>query len=372
MNNPIVLRTTAIVSFIISAIFTIMLMTSGIIDAFPYILTATTSIILELAKCGFIYEALINKNLNKIIRTVMIIISLILIGSSILASSAFILNQANKTKNKQIQSSAQFKQLEQSRLLQQDLYQTKKQEIEDLKALQLNQKDIGTTIVNTMPNNYTDKKNEQRRITSQQIAETQKMIDKKSTELSQLELKLQNPINTASLKINSEHGYTSIFIKMTELINTTKQLKDNPITPEAMEMWFYMLLMVLFEFVTVVTAYLAQLKSKTTTNTVEPFGTTESEQVNDTETLNTTEPYKGLGIDKDKVAKYVEYMYNNLKNNNQSRGYNTIGQYTGLGVENARKVKSYLEKLGIVHTVGTKTYTKVDLQTCKTKLQIQC
>ena len=37
-----------------------------------------------------------------------------------------------------------------------------------------------------MPKNYTDKKNEQRRITSQQIAETQRMIDKKSTELSEL------------------------------------------------------------------------------------------------------------------------------------------------------------------------------------------
>ena len=63
-------------------------------------------------------------------------------------------------------------------------------------------------------------------------------------------------------------------------------------------------------------------------------------------------------------------MYSKLKNGNVCKGYNTIGQYTGLGVDNARKIKSHLQKLGIIHTIGTKTYTQVDLQTCKAKLQI--
>ena len=50
------------------------------------------------------------------------------------------------------------------------------------------------------------------------------MIDKKSTELSQIESKLQtlNTSNISNLTINTEHGYASIFVKMAEMINTTK------------------------------------------------------------------------------------------------------------------------------------------------------
>ena len=387
-------------------------MTSGTVGIFNFVLNALMALVLELAKCGFIFEALTNTTLNKIMRTIMISISLILIGASIFASSAYIQNQANRVKNMQLQSSTQFKQFEQSKSLQQEMYDLKKREIEELQALKLNQKATGEKILSTMPTNYTDKKNEQRAITTGQITDTQKIIDRKSTELTQIGLTLQAPMDISNLKINSENGYTSMFVKISEMINKTKSFKDNPISPETLEMWFYLLLMILFEFVMVITAYLAQIKGKLEqlksdktsnipnespneildTTELQPQNVLEVcsdnnpqlnktylnknnlkiERVKNPESMVTTDSYKGLEIDKKDMKKYVDYMYATLKNENECRGYNSIGQYTGIGVDKARRIKAQLVRLGVIHTVGTKTYTQVDMKTCKAKLQTHC
>lgn len=410
MNNPTVLKSVSIVAFVISAIFTIMLMTSGTIGMFSFVLTAAMGLVLELAKCGFFYEALANTALNGAVRATMIAISLILIISSILASAAYIQNQANKTKNRQIQSSSQYKQLEQAKATQQDLYETKKREIEGLKVLQQNQQTAGDKIINSMPKNYIDRKNAQRASTASQMADTQKIIDRKSSELSQIGATLQSPIDTSGLKINSENGYTAMFKTMASIVNKSESYKDNPIDSDALEMWFFIILGVIFELVAVLTAYLAQLKRKSISPTLKKTSVQESnigfkpqvvtahndnesiqakrqigfrassppsesktDKIKSLETLSTTDFYNPStnvpDINIDDIKKYVEYMYSNLKNGNESKGYNPIGQFTGVGVENARKIKAYLERLGIIKTIGTKTFVLCDLQACKAKVQ---
>jgi len=133
MNNPTILKSISILAFIISALFTIILMTSGTVGVIAYILTVGMAVILETCKCGFFYEALSNTKLNIVIRGVLATIALLLVAASIFASASYVQNQANKTKNKQVKTSTQYKQLEEGKKVQQDLYNNKKKEIEDLK-----------------------------------------------------------------------------------------------------------------------------------------------------------------------------------------------------------------------------------------------
>jgi hypothetical protein len=89
-------------------------------------------------------------------------------------------------------------------------------------------------------------------------------------------------------------------------------------------------------------------------------------------TLIDTDFYNGSNdIKIEDLKKYIEYMYNSdkYKNFQESPGYNPIGRDTQIGIETARKIKAYLERLGIVETIGTKTFVRVDLQACKEKVQ---
>jgi hypothetical protein len=114
-----------------------------------------------------------------------------------------------------------------------------------------------------MPKNYIDRKNAQRAQTQSQVAETQKLIDKKSGELSALGEALQSPINLSNVNISATNGYSAMFNTITDLINSTEDYKNRPIKTETLEMWFYIALGVIFEIVAVLTAYLGQLKSGT-------------------------------------------------------------------------------------------------------------
>jgi hypothetical protein len=262
MNNPLVLKFISVTAFIISALFTILLMTSGTVGILAFILTVGMAVILEVAKCGFFYESLTNTKLLLPIRALLGVIALLLVASSIFASGSYVQNQANKTKNKQLKESSQFKQLEQGKALQQDLYNVKKKEIDDLKGLQEQQKQEGTNIINSMPKNYIDRRNQQRVDTQKQVTETQKLIDKKSDELSGLGAALQNPIDSSNVKVNSDNGYTAMFKSISEVINSSEDYKNDPVKPESLEMWFFIGLGIIFELVAVLTAYLAQLKGK--------------------------------------------------------------------------------------------------------------
>ena len=261
MNNPILLRTVSGVSFVISGLFTIILMTSGTVGILACILTVGMAVVLELCKCGFMYEALSNLKLNPGIRMIMGIISILLVASSIFASASYVQNQANKTKNIDLEESRQFKELEQGKAFKEDLYGVKKKEIEDLKALQQQQLQKGQEITNSMPKNYITRKNEQRAKTQSQVEETQRLINAKQDELSSLGTDLQKPLDTTNLKLNADNGYTAMFQKLADLFNSSEEYKKNPVKAESLEMWFFIGLGIIFEFVAVLTAYLAQLKS---------------------------------------------------------------------------------------------------------------
>ncbi|EKD99351.1 MAG: hypothetical protein ACD_22C00284G0001 [uncultured bacterium] len=420
MNNPVILKSISILAFIISALFTIQLMTSGCVGIVATVLTIGMAVVLELSKCGFFYEALSNTKLPTLIRITLAIIAVLLVASSIFASASYVQNQANKTKNKQTKTSSQYKQLEAGKAVQGDLYNVKKKEIDDLKALQEKQQQEGNNIINSMPKDYIDRKNQQRVSTQQNISKIQDTINAKGAELSQIAQNLQTPIDTSTLKLNDDAGYTSMFKAMANMINSNDDYKDSPVKAESLEMWFFIGLGIIFELTAILTAYLAQLKGTSlgvitkndstlngnigfkpqlvTANltdsdhidgpekVIRPIGfysgaaaasTRDDKNIDVVESpksLMTTDFYKpssDTGIAKEDLKKYIEYVYASPKylTTGESPGYNPIGKNTGIGVENARKCKAVLERLDIIKTIGTKTFVLMDLQACKEKVQ---
>lgn len=409
MNNPVLLKSISIIAFIISALFTIQLMTSGTVGVIAWILTVGMAVILEACKCGFFYEAITNKSLNTLIRGALATIAVLLVASSIFASASYVQNQANKTKNRQIKTSAVFKQLEEGKALQQDLYNTRKKEIEDLKKLQDQQRTNGENIINSMPKNYIDRKNEQRRITEEQIAKTQETINAKSTELSQIESILQKPIDMTNVKVNDDAGYTAMFQSMADMINSNDDYKDNPVKAESLEMWFFISLGIIFEFTAILTAYLAQVKAPIAINqhntNLKGIGfkhqivtatkknpalcddandshieqqekrvigfqipylserassasiqtpISDSFSVGSHETLTPSDVHTNSVMKKDVVMKYLRYMYASQKDNISS-GCRTIAREIEIPEELARKIKGHLEQLKIIKSIGTQT-----------------
>jgi hypothetical protein len=78
------------------------------------------------------------------------------------------------------------------------------------------------------------------------------------------------------------------------------------------------------------------------------------------------------GIIKEDLKKYIDYMYSSPKylDFGESPGYNPIGKNTSIGIENARKIKAYLEQLGIIQTFGTKTFVQMEKSECESKISM--
>jgi chaperonin cofactor prefoldin len=259
--NKLMWKVLSVISFVISGVFTIMLMTSGTLGAVAFLLTAMMAVVLEMAKCGFFYEAIANKGLNIGIRWALGTTAVLLVFASIFASGSYIQNQTNKVKNLQLKKSAQFKSLEQAKTVQGDLYSVKKQEIEDLKSLQVRQEEKGNLAINNLPSNQKTKRLERSEVLRAEISRIQESIDSKSKELTEIASNLQAPIDTTNLKLSADAGYTSMFKTFADLINDNSEDAENPVKAESLEMFFFIGLAIIFEFVAVATAYLAQQKS---------------------------------------------------------------------------------------------------------------
>jgi hypothetical protein len=82
-----------------------------------------------------------------------------------------------------------------------------------------------------------------------------------------------------------------------------------------------------------------------------------------------TDFYNDINVDD--LKKYLEYMFasEKYKTLKESPGYTPIGRETFIGIETARKIKGFLEHLGIVESVGTKTFVRKDkpeaMKSCK-------
>jgi hypothetical protein len=187
-----------------------------------------------------------------------------------------------------------------------------------------------------------------------------------------------------------------MFKAMADMINSSEDYKDNPVSASSIEMWFFIGLGIIFELVAILTAYLAQLKGTLigftgkkdtlTDNSIgfKPKLVTASLTSNDTTTNLTDadyidEPVKKMqligfysgaaaastganknmeqvksledlsqtnidGFSKTDLMNYIEFMYQNKKSNNESPGCKKIFENVGTGskLEDFRKIRGYI------------------------------
>ena len=352
MNNPSVLKAISAIAFVISAIFTIRLFISSSVGITACILSALMALVLEIAKVGFFYEGLTNRLLNPIIRGTLITISVALVLSSMFASSAYVQNEANKTKNKEIQTSTQYKQAEESRTMQKDLYSQKKSELAALQQNKINTINELTKVRDSYPKNYFTVKENLTREMNKKSAEIQNKIDAKSSELSTIAGGLSSPIDTTKLNVLESKGYSGIFKLVAGLIST----EEAPVDPFKLELFFFIILGVIFEAVAILSAYLSQLKSPRSIDTpnVQQITSPSRKMVFAKKDNQIGFQAPSKNFTSDDINVYLDYMYNNAKDD-VSPGYIKISNDTSLPIETCRKIKAHLEHLNVIGTVNRST-----------------
>jgi len=269
------LKAISIVAFIISGLFTIMLMTSAIVGIIATILTIGIAVILELCKCAFFYFG-VSGNLNgrkipSIIRGLCFFIALALFVSSIIASLSFLQNNNNKTKNYALESSQDSQNKSTNVKAQQDLITVKKAEISTYN------KQIETITSNAAASSK--KYNSIGQITNaketmeQSVKDIQKVNDKlakANAELITITKVLQTE-NSRAVKadMGNTKGYTAFLEVIADKLNESPDRKDNPISSSEIETWFFGALAIIFEFVAVLLFYFSMLAK-------EPIGVREN------------------------------------------------------------------------------------------------
>lgn len=367
MFNVKTLKFISVLSFCTSSIFTIVLFVSGLNGMLACLLGVLMAICLELCKVGFFYESLTNETLNTTVRVLLGVISILLILSSIIASAGYIQNQSNITKNKTIKHSKEYEQLEESKNLQRQLLEGKRAEIEDIKANYSKQIQEMEQVKNNYPSNYYTRKEQLQEQINQKQTELTNILSNANKEVTSITKELQEPINISNLQVKETKGYTALFQTLATKVNKYNEYAE-PTTGQELELYFYLMLSVIFEFVAVLTAYLSthkkNLESLTYSNVEQPQekkiidmtrGKKETIKADTRNKIGFTQSQEPTtGIKQEHIQKYVDYMYNTA-NNDTSKGYNAIGKAIGITTEQARAIKGYLEQSNILRVEGNRT-----------------
>jgi len=396
MNNPTLLKTFSYLAFVVSAIFTIILMTSAVVGFIATGLTIGMAIMLEVCKVGFFNEALTNTRLNIAVRVTMGVISILLLLSSIVASAGYIQNMTNKTKNLELKHSSAFKQAEEGKGIQKDLYTAKQQEIESIKSNYSSQIEEMTKVKNSYPANYFTRKENLQVEINNKSSEMQNMISEKNKELVQLGNKLETPIDVSTLNVNKTNGYSAIFSIVADKINQD-EFRETTISADEIELYFFMGLSVIFEFIAIITMYLSRVinlgqlqlgntpnrpTKKTTDYEIKPnfenikpnnFKIIKPNIKPNFENINLAKANRSLSLVASsdfppkktpksfksiEVEEYLKYMYENATESDGelvSPGYIKISKNTSLSQEKCRKIKAWLEEEGTLKSEGGKT-----------------
>lgn len=252
MNNKHILKVLSSLAFVVSAIFTVRLLTGTSVGVINTILITLMGVIFEFSKCFFLYKSIDKpKNVNSVVRNFSAIVVIFLFGVSILASLSFLQNETNKNKNKSILKSDGYKQQVQAKEQLNDLYNNKKAQIVSLQEQTKQQVQALAGQRDSMPSNYiTRKANINKQISSLQ-SESNKQIAIINSKLDTIVSKQSETINIKDIAFNSEKGY-SAFLEV-----VAKQVSNEDITysVEELEVILFSLIAICFEFVAVLLYY---------------------------------------------------------------------------------------------------------------------
>lgn len=360
----------SVVSFIVSAYFTILLFKSSSVGLFDAIPMVAVAIIFEFSKWCLLKESIVGQHRGPM-KTVIFSLWAFTTLASIIASAGYVLNQSNGTKNINMESSTAYQNQIQARNNQADLYAIKKQELNNLiQTKDTNLKDLAKSR-DSLPRDYiTAKENYNIRI-NQATEKLDTLINTKSSELTSISSNLQNPIKVDA-NVLPTSGYAAVFQLAADFLNNNDtSAKKNPYHAEVMELWFFLVLGVGIELLANVFAYLAQVstndiavKKEPSSHGLVPTQTLLPSNVVDIRNREPKEKIQGNKIDFKAVQaqefdeadmkKYVEYMRQNEKNG-YSPGYKSIAANIGIGVEVARSIKNRLERDRVIVVDGNRT-----------------
>lgn len=332
----------AILSFFVSACFTILLFKSNSTTTLSITLMVLTALIFEMSKWALLREGF-SGDYNAMLQTVFVGLWLGVTIGSITASCTYVLNETNSTENTAYISSTQYKQAEQARNLRIDTYNSIKTEIANIKAQ-----------ASSLPKDYVTAKN---RLLSK--------ATEKTNELSSLSQEISRPIDVKGQL--PSNGYTAFFDLIQEMTGYNSK---------KISLWFFMIIGILLELIANVFAYLYQKECGPRKSTSTPPGTKkaipELEQKNNNEQpkkLQTAHAGNVLSfaskgeqeskqtkstevLSKSNVTNYINEMYR-LYELNENRGYKRIASNlikNGINITQtgAYKIRNHLEELGVI------------------------
>jgi len=340
--------------FLVSGIFTLMLLTSNSVNIVNKILAGCMTLIFECGKGIFFIEAIRKK---KIMLAMWISLTLL----SIFASQAFMVNETNKIENISKISSSEYAQQQNKSVRINEQIQIKKDLLQkafvdkensklDIEKYQLQINTKNAELKNAIARNYPDQitriKSEVQQLVSLQVSFPEKKIPDLTTDIDNLNADL-NAI-TYQVEYKSENGYVSLMQVLANLISCKV---DNVIFV------FYLFVTILFEVLICLLYYIAsQNVSISTTPDIKPNETPIflAKPICKKSETSFTKTSSIPMFDVGDIKKYIDCIYTHKKGNS-CIGYLTISKITGLAQEPVRKIKGYLETLGILRTEGLVT-----------------
>lgn len=357
-------------SFIISTIFTVLLMTSTVSSKLEYNLVVGMAIILQLSTTLFVAKAMLDNKIHMTIRIIMVCISVALFLASVIANVGLIQNNANKTRNNERRASTQYKQAEQISNRQQQLHNAKLEEIKNTTAsfdlvIEETRNTLQKSDAAWERNKHTDLLN--------------KSVQEKTKRLAELNQELNNitisPISTDNIVIDSESGYASTF----QFLSQTRIIKAifKNASADQLQNYFFIMLSSIFEFINMIALYLLSVflqvnikKSPVPDPSPKQKIPTPTPKQNKPK-LNVVKPKQALSLDgykasklnKNKdisdadIKKYLEYIYKYQEENNTNivQGYQKISKKIEMKESRVRDIIAWLKQEGILKVEGGRT-----------------
>jgi hypothetical protein len=248
-----IIKSLSIVAFIISAIFTIKLMTSGSSGIVNTLLVAGMGVVLELSKCLFGLAGFTNVvTSNKTLKSICIGVSVLLVMFSIIASLSFMQNQTNTIKNKDFKKSEGYQQqvtaketaskmMDSTSIEIKRLQDESKSEIAKLEAQRdeakkrnwISTSGVGVNAINDKISATRNKYND--------------LIEKQNVKLEGYSNRASSNIDASKVNVKSNKGYTAFLETIAGWIST----EDAPVTSELLELILFSVISITFEVVAV-------------------------------------------------------------------------------------------------------------------------
>lgn len=329
----------SVLSFLISGMFTIALFTSNSVGKIAIMMMFASAVVFEMSKWCLLWEGFSNRH-NGIFRTILIFLWASVTIGSIVASSGYVINESNRTQNKAVISSTQYKNAEQSRQILIDSYNKKSEEVEQLRKQS-----------EELPKNYYSMK--------QNIM---KNVSEKTAALSALTQKIQEPLKVSG--VLNENGYSAFFSLFANLIGEDSKM---------VELFFFLALGIILELIANCFAYLYQKESGSSstpnrkyfqksnnseskigfkpqvvlakkTDAARPIGF----KIDTEKPTGISAPQNVHGFDDIMLDKYIDYIYDCVKADGSIDGYQTTATNLNYTYDQVRKMKNHCEHLGIL------------------------